>query len=103
MTTPEVLRAGADLIEEKGWWKNGEPSTGKNICAGLAVCQIEYSPSKRQDVIRALAVTTGMSPSLCGFYQWNDAQPSGQVVCQAMRDCADHLEKIAVDSNQEPS
>lgn len=79
------LNDAADLIEQKGWW-NGEGAQGGNHCVITAIAEVTPYTEQHAPVQIAFERRLGLldfaSPS------WNDQQPNGEVVVEALRTAA---------------
>lgn len=100
MTPRDILRAAADLIEDRGWYRKGSPDGPGLVCASTAITNVagfgsraavdarvlllEYLAS-RAEVVQPLL---GRVDSHTRIYAWNDSQPNAEVVVNAMRAAA---------------
>ncbi len=89
----EAYAAAADLIEDKGWW-DGKSRLGGTSCAVSALVAVMIRSGTYGELHPALekfAAHVGCydgTDSLHGVSQWNDAQPSGDRVIEALRSAA---------------
>jgi hypothetical protein len=92
MTPAEVLRKAADLIEERGWWRETECVwRERRLCALFALD--EATGRFRTPVHEAFMDAIGNPVGGIGY--WNDAQPNGEVVIAKLREVADDLERAS--------
>lgn len=109
MTPRDILRAAADLIEDRGWYRKGSPDGPGLVCASTAITNVagfgsraavdarvlllEYLASRAEVVYLAsraevVQLLLGRVDSHTRIYAWNDSQPNAEVVVNAMRAAA---------------
>lgn len=87
MTEAEILRAAAEIIEERGWWNGRAPALGE--CVGTAI--FEAAPRDKEGRVRARRAFrehTRVAP-----IAWNDAPDRTKAdVLAALRGAAAQVE-----------
>ncbi len=88
----ESLERSANEIETFGWWKPGQRRGVGQRCYLMAfIGHTELVEQASQAMCEFLGLqygTQGCKDASCTMMLWNDAQSSGDIVIQAMRDCA---------------
>ncbi len=98
MTAAEVLRAAADVIEERGWTRGVFECDGRVSVLGALRVVCFGSPDAFTLAMSSageyLSVHSRLLAHLgvLSLYEWNDQQPSQQHVVAALREAAAAVE-----------
>ena len=97
---PRVCGIAADIMETAGWWNGKDPRIGRgrmSVCAMIAIAEASEAAASmrpgttfRTKLARYAEERLGdvIGEHRSRIAQWNDRQPSGDVVIAALRKAA---------------